>query len=56
LLNKFETVPSDLSNLSSACLTDYGAPTIQRNMPSASIEVDLVLDFSPYDCKKDHAT
>jgi len=39
---------SDLSNLSSACLTDYGAPTIHRNIPRASIEVDFELDLRPY--------
>jgi hypothetical protein len=47
LSNNLLTVPIDLSNLSSACLTDCGAPTIHRNMPSASMEVLLLLDLRP---------
>jgi len=47
LSNNLLTVPIDPSNLSSACLTDCGAPTIHRNMPSDSMEVLLLLDLRP---------
>jgi hypothetical protein len=48
LENNVEIVANDLSNLSSACLTDCGAPTIQRNNAKASTDEDLGLDLSPY--------
>jgi hypothetical protein len=44
LSNRWLIVTSDLSNLSSACLNDYGPPTIHKKIPRASMEVDLELD------------
>ena len=41
------TVSIDLTNQSSACLTDLGAPTIHRNIAKASTDDIFYDDFKP---------
>ena len=41
------TVSIDLTNRSSACLTDWGAPTIHRNIAKASTDDIFYDDFKP---------